>query len=342
MGNTGRNGKFVLFSEMEDAAEAPQDSEERSRPRTDDAGLRSTTPTSHLSNIPASRAGTAASASGAAAEARGGGECWRSLATVASIIESALCEELGCRWVAVLPVSASPFDAWVQCAKGLHGQPQALNAPTLQLRGMVLKHQLKHDDRVLTYPVSLMNCGVFKSTRGRQPPLPPHIKIHPRHRQPPASTSDGVTRVVDVGGGALAAALEYLDEGGGSRLAGLQSVLRGSLQSAAAAMSQKHYTCNSEDVLGRAWNSDDATLLGSTAPTSLMVVPLVAGEGAPGEGELQALVVCGGKTSGFYPPHAVLVQGASSAILAALHTGMQHTRCARKADLAAGARSAVS
>ena len=230
----------------------------------------------------------------------------------------------------------------MESAKRLHGQTQALDAPALQLRGMALKHQVKHDDHVLTYPVSLMNCSVFKSTRGRQPPLPPHIKIHPRQRQPPPSTSDGVTRVVDVGGGALAAALEYLDEGGGSRLAGLQSVLRGSSQSAAAAMSQNHYICNAEDVIGRAWNPDDAALLGSTAPTSLMVVPLVASERAPGEGELQALVVCGGKTTGFYPPHAALVQGASSSILAALHTGMQHTRSARKADLAAGARTAVS
>ena len=111
VGKTGRNGEFVLFFEMKDAVEAPPDSEEHSRPRTDDGGFRSTTPSLHLSNFPASRGSTAESASGAAAEARGGGDCWRALATVAPVIESVLGEKLGCRWVALLPVSASPFDA---------------------------------------------------------------------------------------------------------------------------------------------------------------------------------------------------------------------------------------
>ena len=85
---------------------------------------------------------------------------------------------------------------------------------------------------------------------------------------------------MDVGGGALAAALEYLGAGGGSRLAGLQSVLRGSLDSAAAAMAQKHYICNADEVISAAWTDEDTALLGSAPPLSLMVVPLVAREGA--------------------------------------------------------------
>jgi hypothetical protein len=298
---------------------------------------RSVTPATPLSCLPPPSRGDTAMGGGGGLGMGNGGECWAALAAVVSGIETALAEEIGCRWAVVLPVSSSPFDAWVDVAKNLKGQTKPLSAPSLQLRGLALKQQLKHDDDLLTYPISLMKCALPRSS-SNHPPLPPYIKIHSRLRQP---LPDGATRVVEVGGGALAAALEYLGGGGGNRLAGLQSVVRGSVDSAATAMEQKQYICNAEEVLLAAWNSDDSALLGATPPTSLMLVPLVAGHGAPGEGQLQAVVVCGGKLGGFLLPHASLIRGASSAILSALHTGMQLSCSTRSAGLSAGARSAV-
>jgi hypothetical protein len=334
VGGAGRPSNFVLFSEIE----------EEVRPSTEDEsangdGVRSITPITPLSAIPLpTRGGTALTGDGANVAVGG---YWAALSSVVSSIEGALAEELGCRWVKLLPVSQSPFDAWVEAAKSLHGQPRPLNAPPLRLRGMQLKQQLKHDDDLLTYPVTLMNCSVLQH-RDMHPVLPPHIRVYPRMRNvPPTSTSDTVMRVADAGGGALVAALEHLGGGGGSRLAGIQSVLRGSSESAAAAMSQKHYVCNSEQVLSAAWNVQDASLLGHVSPLSLMVIPLVAAEGQPGQGELQALVVCGGKSGGFFPPHADLIRAASSAVLSAIHTGMQLSRSARCSSLAAASRSTV-
>jgi hypothetical protein len=334
VGGTGRASNFVLFSEIE----------EELRPSTEDEsangdGVRSITPATPLSAIaPPTRGGTAVRVVSASA---GVGGCWAALGSVVSSIEGALAEELGCRWVKLLPVSQSPFDAWVDAAKSLHGLPRPLNAPPLRLRGMQLKQQLKHDDDLLTHPVTLMNCSLLQHF-GVQPVLPPHVRIYPRARNvPPSVTSDTVMRVADAGGGALVVALEHLGGGGGSRLAGIQSVLRGSLESAATTLSQKYFVCNSEQALSAAWSQEDSSLLGHVSPLSLMVVPLVAGEGQPGQGELQALVVCGGKSGGFFPPHADLIRAASSAVLSAIHTGMQLSRSARCSSLAAASRSTV-
>jgi hypothetical protein len=332
-GIAARGGRFLLFSEIEEGSRPTTDCSSCDAAANHTNDPRSATPGTPLLSLPPTRGATAAGG----VVSRNGGECWLCLATVVSRIESALAEELGCKWVALLPVSSSPFDAWVDAAKRLHGHATQLTAPPLRLRGMALKPQLKHDDDLLTYPVSLMKCHAHRAL-SLLPPLPLHTKIHRRHRPP---STDGVTRAVDIGSGALAAALDHLGGGGGSRLAGLHTVLRGNADSAGAAMSQKHYICNTDAVISSAWNTDDAALLGSSPPLSLMVVPLVAGEGAAGEGELQALVVCGGKSGGFYPPHALLIQGASMSILAALHSGMQLSRAARAADLSAGARSTV-
>lgn len=299
-----------------------------------EVGRGSNTPATPLSIPPPSRGETAL---GGGRGAGGGGECWNVLGTVVRNIENALAEELGCRWVAILPVSSSPFDAWVESAKHLNGQTKPVSAPSLRLRGLALNQQLKHDDDLITYPVSLMKCGTARSSSNHTP-LPPFIKIHSRFQK---HLPDGAAKIVEIGGGAVAAALEFLGGGGGSRLAGLQSVVRGGIESAAAAMEQKHYICNAEEALAAAWNGDDAALLGPSPPTSLMVLPLVAGCGAPGEGQLQALAVCGGKTGGFHLTHAALIRGASSAILSALHTGMQLSCDVRYAGLSAGARSAV-
>jgi hypothetical protein len=337
VGGAGRASNFVLFSEIEEEAR-PSTEHPDAEPASGD-GVRSNTPATPMSSLPPPTRGATAFSGGGANLAVG--DCWAALGAVISGIEGALAEELGCRWVNILPVSQSPFDAWVEAAKSLHGQTQPLTAPQLRLRGAVLKQQLKHDDELLAYPVTLMKCAAPRS-RGAWPPLPPHIRIYPRtHSEQPGSSSASVMRVVDVGGGAMVGALEHLAGGGGSRLAGVQSVLRGSLESAAAAMAQKHYICNSEQALAAAWNHEDAVLLGSIAPLSLMAVPLVAGEGEPGQGELQALVVCGGKSGGFFPPHADLIRAASSAVLSAIHTGMQLSRSTRCSSLSTGSRSTV-
>jgi hypothetical protein len=334
---TGRAGSCVMFSEIEESSRPITGLAANVDANEEGGGVRSITPATPLSAIPPlSRGGTALGDGGGAAVGNGG-DCWAALGAVVSHIESALAEEIGCRWVSVLPVSSSPFDAWVNAAKRLAGQTKPLSVPPMRLQGLALKQQLKHDDDLLTYPISLMKCALLRPSSSN-PPLPPHVRIQSRLHQP---LPEGAAKVVEVGGGALSAALEFLGGGGGSRLAGLQSVLKGSVDSAAAAMKQKQYICNAEDALHTAWNSDDAALLGSSSPQSLMVVPLVADVGAPGEGQLQALVVCGGKMGGFHPPHAALIRGASSSILSAIHTGMQLSCSARCAALSSGARSAV-
>ena len=86
-------------------------------------------------------------------------------------------------------------------------------------------------------------------------------------------------------------------------------------------------------------------LLCDNPPQSLLVVPLIAADGCSGQGEgggeLQALVVCGGKHGGFLPSHAALIRSASSSILPALHTAFHLSRAARSCHLAAGTRSCV-